>query len=134
MTSPYSSCSSRTGTSCPCCSGDGLSEVLLRGVFVLSDPSWSEGSHDWVNAGELAAVAAAATNGEIVGSATSDDAPDVSTVRAGTGVATLGNLWCLSSASSCVSSPTGFLRYAWSGTLLTTATAHCLRYSVWSSC
>ena len=116
MTSPYSSCSSRTGTSCPCCSGDGSSEVLLRGVFVLSDPAWSEGSCNWVNAGELAAVAVAngaATNGEIVGSATSDDAPDVSTVRVGTGVATLGNLRLLSSdSSSRVSSPNGFLRYA----------------------
>ena len=135
MTSPYSSCSSRTGTSCPCCSGDGSSEVLLRGVFVLSDPAWSEGSRDWVNAGELTAVAAAATNGEIVGSAANDDAPDVSTVRAGNGVVTLGKFRYLSSASSsCVSSSTGFLRYAWSGTSLTTATARRLRYSVWSSC
>jgi hypothetical protein len=96
-------------------------------VFVLSDPAWSEGSRDWINAGELAAVAVAATNGEIVGSATSDDAPDVSTVRVGNGVATLGNLRCLSSASSsCVSSPTGSLRYACSGTSPTTAIARCL--------
>jgi hypothetical protein len=128
MTSPYSSCSSRTDTSCPSCSGDGSSGVLSRGVSVLSDPGWSEGSRDWINAGELAAVAVAATNGEIVGSATSYDAPDVLTVRVGNGVATLGNLWCLSSASSsCVSSPTGFLWYACSGTSLTTATAHHLR-------
>jgi hypothetical protein len=128
MTSPYSSCSSRTGTSCPCCSGDGSSGVLLCGVSVLSDPAWSEGSCDWINAGELAAVAVAVTNGEIVGSATSDDAPDVSTVRVGTGVATLGNLRCLSSDSSFrVLSSTGFLWYASSGTSLTTATARCLR-------
>jgi hypothetical protein len=128
MTSPYSSCSFRTGTSCPSCSGDGSSGVLLRGVSVLSDPGWSEGSRDWINAGELAAVAVAVTNGEIVGSTTSYDAPDVLTVRVGNGVATLGNLWCLSSASSsCVSSPTGFLWYACSGTSLTTATAHHLR-------
>ena len=107
----------------------------MRGVFVLSDPAWSEGSRDWVNAGELTAVAAAATNGEIVGSAASDDAPDVSTVRVGNGVVTLGKFRYLSSASSsCVSSSTGFLRYAWSGTSLTTATARHLRYSAWSSC
>jgi hypothetical protein len=73
-------------------------------------------------------VAVAATNGEIVGSATNDDAPDVSTVRVGNGVATLGNLWYLSSASSsCVSSSTGYLRYTLSGTWLTTATARRLR-------
>ena len=113
MTSSYSSCSSRTGTSCPSCSGDGSSGVLACGVFVLLDPAWSEGSRDWINAGELAAVAVAATNGEIVGSATNDDAPDVSTVRVGTGVATLGNLRRLSSdSSSRVSSPTGLLQYA----------------------
>jgi hypothetical protein len=116
MTSPYSSCSSRTGTSCPCCSGNGSSGVLLHGVSVLSDPAWSEGSRNWIKAGELAAVAVAngaVTNGEIVGSATNDEAPDVSTVRVGTGVATLGNLRRLSSdSSSRVSSPTGFLRYA----------------------
>jgi hypothetical protein len=128
MTSPYSSCSSRAGTSCPGCSGDGSSGVLAHGVFVLSDPAWSEGSRDWMNAGELAAVAVAATNGEIVGSATSDDAPDVSTVRVGNGVATLGNLWCLSSASSSnVSSSTEYLQYTSSGTSLTTATARHLR-------
>jgi hypothetical protein len=128
MTNPYSSCSSRTGTSCPSCSRDGLSGVLLCGVFVLSDPAWSEGSHDWINAGELAAVAVAVTNGEIVGSATSDNAPDVLTVRVGNGVATLGNLWCLSSASSSsVSSSAGYLRYTSLSTSLTTATSRHLR-------
>src|SRR6202789_785331 len=72
MTSPYSSCSSRTGTSCPGCSGDGSSVALsLFWLSGLSDSSRSEGWRDWVNAGELTTVAVAsagATNAERVGS------------------------------------------------------------------
>ena len=86
MTSPYSSCSSRTGTSCPGCSGDGSSVALsLFWLSGLSDSSRSEGWRDWVNAGELTTVAVAsagATNAERVGSSDSVDTV-VSTVRAG---------------------------------------------------
>jgi hypothetical protein len=105
MSSTCSSCASRTDSSCPGCSRDGLSVVLL-GVSVLSDslPLAWRGS---MNDGELVVVAATngervaanvVTNGEIVGSVASN-AP-VLIVRVDDGVGILRSLVYWSSACS----------------------------------
>lgn len=81
MSSTCSSCASRTGSSCPTCSGDGSSVGLLLGVAVLLESwSWSADCGS-VNDGEWAA----ATNGEMLGSVARVDVPAVSTLRVGAG-------------------------------------------------
>ncbi len=89
-----SSWASRTGSSCPACSDDGLSVELLGGASVLSNSSWLDVFHGSVNDGKEVACDCAMINGEMAGSSASDDVPVVSTVR----VDSLGSLWYHSSA------------------------------------
>ena|SRR6266567_262526 len=96
MFNACSSWASRTGSSCPACSGDGSSVELLEGASVLSNSLWLDVFRGSVNDGEEVACNCAVINGEMAGSPASDDVPAVSTVR----VNSLGSLWYRSLAVS----------------------------------
>jgi len=104
MSNTCSKWASKSGFSCPSCSGEGSSLVLLEvSSSVLSSSSCERAS---VNDGDLVAcvvglaTAAGAMNGEKEGSPDKVNTPDVSTLRTGSSVVTLGKRSVRSSASS----------------------------------
>jgi hypothetical protein len=101
MSSACSKWTSRSGSLCPSCSGDGSSGSTCsgEGLSVLGVSSWVRGS---VNCEEC--MTCAVINGEIVGSVDSVDTPAVSTTSTGVLAVGLGIHMYHSSASLLASS------------------------------
>jgi hypothetical protein len=100
MSSACSKWTSRSGSSCPSCSGDGSSGSAYsdEGLSVLGVFSWVRSS---VNCGEC--TTCAVINGEIVGSVDSVDTPVVLMTSTGVLAVGLGIHMYHSSASSLAS-------------------------------